>query len=92
VRKPYSDCLSLLTLHRYKTSGNNNDDLDWLATKIRQCHTIDFRALCGIFNIVMADLLQHYQMKYPPNKFELIAKIQTVTSGYITGGLRHHSD
>jgi hypothetical protein len=78
VRKPCSDCLSLLTLHRYKTSGNNNDDLDWLATKIWQCRTIDFRALCGIFNIVMAD---------PLNKFELITKIQTVAGGSTMGGI-----
>ncbi|KAH9204973.1 hypothetical protein DL95DRAFT_471010 [Leptodontidium sp. 2 PMI_412] len=46
--------------YRYKTSGNANDDLKWLATKIRQFPTINFRALCGVFNIVMANLLQHY--------------------------------
>lgn len=86
MRKPCSDCLSLLTLHKYKTSGNNNDDLDWLATKIWQCRTIDFRALCGVCNIVITDLLQCYQVKDPLNKFELIAKIQTVTSGSATRG------
>ena len=85
MRKPCSDCLSLLTLHRYKTSGNNHNDLGWLATKIWQCRTIDFRALCGVFNKVMADLLQHYQVKDPLNKFELIAKIQTVANGSATG-------
>jgi hypothetical protein len=90
VYKPFSDWLSLLTLYRYKTSGNNNDDLDWLATQIGQCRTIDFRALCGIFNLAMADLLQQYQVKDPLDKFELIAKIQTVTSGSLTGDLRHH--
>lgn len=88
MRKPCSDCLSLLTLHRYnKTSGNNNDDLHWLATKIWQCRTIDFQALCGIFNITMADLLQHYQVKDPLNKFELIATIQTVASRSATRAL-----
>ncbi|CAG8981559.1 hypothetical protein HYALB_00013832 [Hymenoscyphus albidus] len=51
----------------YKTSGNNHDDLDWLATQIWQCRTIDFRALCSIFNIVIVDLLQHYQVKDPLN-------------------------
>ncbi|KAG9230111.1 hypothetical protein BJ875DRAFT_546436 [Amylocarpus encephaloides] len=76
----------------YKTSGNTNDDLKWLATKIRQFPTIDFRALCGIFNIMMADLLQHYQVKHPQNKFELMAKIQAVANGSATGGLHHHSD
>ncbi|KAH6702767.1 hypothetical protein BKA61DRAFT_680966 [Leptodontidium sp. MPI-SDFR-AT-0119] len=76
----------------YKTSGNTNDDLKWLATKIRQFPTIDFRALCGIFNIVMADLLQHYQVKHPLNKFELIAKIQTVADGHTTGRLHYCSD
>ncbi|KAH6677206.1 hypothetical protein B0J14DRAFT_651095 [Halenospora varia] len=29
----------------YKTSGNNSDDLHWLATQIGQCYTIDFRAV-----------------------------------------------
>lgn len=84
--------LSLLIWCRYKTSGNTNDDLKWLATKIRQFPTIDFRALCGIFNIVMADLLKHYQVKHPLNKFELIAKIQTVADGHTTGGLHLRSD
>lgn len=36
---------------------------------------------------VMADLLQHYQVKDPLNKFELIAKIQTVAGGSATGGV-----
>ncbi|KAH8761297.1 hypothetical protein BGZ57DRAFT_858251 [Hyaloscypha finlandica] len=62
----------------YKTPGNNNDDLDWLATQIEQYCTIDFRALCGIFDIAMINLLQHYQVKDAPNKFELLAEIQTV--------------
>jgi hypothetical protein len=53
---------------------------------------MDFRALRGIFNIAMADLLQHYQVKDPLNTFELIAKIQTVASGSATGGLRHYSE
>jgi hypothetical protein len=78
VGKPCSEWLSLLTLFRYKTSGNNNDDLDWL--QIKQCAAIDFRALCSILDIAMADLLQHYQVKDPLNKFELLA-IQTVDSG-----------
>ncbi|KAL5330866.1 hypothetical protein ACEPPN_000391 [Leptodophora sp. 'Broadleaf-Isolate-01'] len=76
----------------YKTSGNTNDDLKWLATRIRQCRTIDFRALCGMFNIAIADLLQHYQAKHPLNKFDLVAKIQTVTNGSATGGLYHRSE
>lgn len=74
--------------------------LDWknvlffffLITRMQASGLIDFQALCGIFNIVMVDLLQHYRVKYPLNKFELIAKIQTVTSGSTTGGLRHHPD
>ncbi|PVH67642.1 hypothetical protein DL98DRAFT_279252 [Cadophora sp. DSE1049] len=68
----------------YKTSGNTNDDLKWLATRIRQYPTIDFRVLCGIFDIVMTDLLLLYQVKHPLNKFELIAKIQAVTDGSAT--------
>ncbi|KAH9205189.1 hypothetical protein DL95DRAFT_397884, partial [Leptodontidium sp. 2 PMI_412] len=70
----------------HKTSGNTNDDLKWLATRIRQCRTIDFRALCGIFNIAIADILQHYQAKLPMNKFDLVAKIQTVTDGSASEG------
>jgi hypothetical protein len=69
-----------LTLFRYKTSGNNNNDLDWLATQVKQCPTTDFRALCGIFDIAMADLLQHYQVKDPLSKLELMAKIRAVSS------------
>ncbi|KAH9209099.1 hypothetical protein DL95DRAFT_467100 [Leptodontidium sp. 2 PMI_412] len=70
----------------YKTSGNTNDDLKWLATRVRQYRIIDFRALCGIFHIVMADLLQHYQVKHPLGKFDLVAKIQTVTDGSASEG------
>lgn len=76
--------LSLLIWCRYKTSGNTNNKLKWLATKIRQFPTIDFRVLCGIFDIVMTDLLLLYQVKHPLNKFELIAKIQAVTDGSAT--------
>lgn len=41
--------------------------------------TINFQALCGISNTVMVDLLQHYQVKDPLNKFEVMAKIQGLT-------------
>ncbi|PVH72582.1 hypothetical protein DL98DRAFT_659970 [Cadophora sp. DSE1049] len=87
-----SSCAAKPLLDLYKTSGNTNDDLKWLATRIRQCRAIDFRALCGIFNMVIADLLQHYQVKHPLNKFELIAKIQTVADGSAKGGLHRRSD
>ncbi|KAG9247724.1 hypothetical protein BJ878DRAFT_477104 [Calycina marina] len=70
----------------YKTSGNTNDDLKWLATKIRQCRTTDLQALCGMFHVVIADLLQYYQVNHPLNKFEIMAKIQTVADGSATEG------
>ncbi len=82
-----ADWFSSLTLFSYSTLRNNNSDLDWLATKIGQFHEIDFRALYRIFNTVIADLLHHYQVRDTLNKFELMAKIQTVASGSATGGL-----
>ncbi|KAH9204488.1 hypothetical protein DL95DRAFT_418215 [Leptodontidium sp. 2 PMI_412] len=51
--------------------------------------TIKFRALCGIFNIVMADLLQHYQVKHPPKGWEGRASfVVVVTNGGQTWSAR----
>jgi hypothetical protein len=40
----------------------------------------------------MADLLRNYQLKDPLNKFELMAKIQTVASESAIGGVMTQID
>jgi hypothetical protein len=60
--------------------GRNNEDLEWLAGQIQQYHTINVQALCDVFYMPVANMMQHYCIGYRLNKSELIAKIQTVTS------------
>jgi hypothetical protein len=63
-----------------------------LAAGIGQCHAIKFQALCGIFNIPVADLLQYHRMMHYLSKFELIAKIRKVASKSAMEGSSHIPD
>jgi hypothetical protein len=77
--------LTLILGVRYKTSGHN-EDLAWLATRMEQCRTIGIRALCGVLNTSVADMIQYYCVRDYVNKSELIVRIQTGAGG-LQGGL-----
>ena len=68
---------------RYKTTGNKNSDLEWLATEIKQCQTVDFQSLCNIFTLPTAEILGFYRVRGHFDKVELVAKISRIAAGRI---------
>jgi hypothetical protein len=53
---------------------------------MEQYRTIGIRALCGVLNTSVADMIQYYCVRDYVNKSELIVRIQTGAGG-LQGGL-----